>query len=333
MAKLVRVKSFHVFTDIKTFIRSTDQSMVEVRRFNLSMDGTENASSNALYDQLVDKLKAISRTIDSVPKSYTLRLYWKDPEGHFVGLQSSSELLDAIDIMMPSIATKTDSLNIIVCYVRRETITTTTPTPTSSATTSDLKTALRAIAASAEGYKTLAFTRSGAASSSHAKRSHRAKRTAAWAATQAWAAMAASRANATAAAATSANTSSSTSNSTSATTSKRSSESQYQLRMMMPPPKCVEPLQTSSMIASSSKAATATTTQPSAASPSTTTSSTTTAPPPAQESQSEIEAVTKIQANQQLTKPPETAQASSAQLNSSYEYDVITLEKDLNGNK
>ena len=53
----------------------------------------------------------------------------------------------------------------------------------------------------------------------------------------------------------------------------------------------------------------------------------------------EIEAVAEIQANQQLATPPATApaaapvQASSDKLNSSDEYDVITLEKDLYGNK
>ena len=102
MPKLVRVKSCFVFSDIKTFMRSTDQFISEVRRFNLNVEDTDDESSNALYEQLVEKTIAIVRSFSATRRCQPFRLYWKDKEGHYIGFYSSSELLDAIDHMIPA---------------------------------------------------------------------------------------------------------------------------------------------------------------------------------------------------------------------------------------
>ena len=101
MPKIVRVKTYFVFCDLKTFYRSKDYFLGELRRFSLSVEDNEDGSSSALYDQLVQKIHTTFGT-DLMPKCQPFRLYWKDKEGHSIGFYSSSELLEAIDVMKPS---------------------------------------------------------------------------------------------------------------------------------------------------------------------------------------------------------------------------------------
>ena len=134
MPKLVRVKCFYVFTDIKTFIRLTDQSISEIRRFSLNMDDTYDGSSNALFGQLQCKVEATRKTFISI-EGYSYRLFWKDPEGHYVSFYNTTDLLEAIDVMIPSTEPTTDntprraearanSLSVLVCnYVTKAPLT------------------------------------------------------------------------------------------------------------------------------------------------------------------------------------------------------------------
>ena len=122
MPKIVRVKIYFVFCDIKTFVRSDDCFLGELRRFNLSVYDNEDESSSALYDQLVQKIQTTFGT-DLMPKGQPFRLYWKDKDNQYIGFYTSSELLEAIDVMKPSklddalskLKYHPDSLKIFVC--------------------------------------------------------------------------------------------------------------------------------------------------------------------------------------------------------------------------
>ena len=103
MPKTVRMKVYFVACDIEAYVLSEGgmSLMPELRRFTLHVEDADDGSSNALYEQLVQKIHTTFGT-DLMPKGQPFRLYWKDKDVELIAFYSSSELLHAIEVMNQS---------------------------------------------------------------------------------------------------------------------------------------------------------------------------------------------------------------------------------------
>ena len=114
MPKIVRVKAYFLFCDIKAYILSKGGFIPELRRFSLHVEDADD-DGNALYEQLVQKIHTTFGT-ELMPMGQPFRLYWKDVDYEYVAFYSSKELLEAIDVMKPS-QTVVTATTIISKYV------------------------------------------------------------------------------------------------------------------------------------------------------------------------------------------------------------------------
>lgn len=86
----IQIKSYLFPPNAKIAISSL-QSVDEIRRFNLALDG-----GVGIYDKLIDKLKATYDTL--LPNREEIKTYWLDDENELVGFSSDNEFSYAIDV-------------------------------------------------------------------------------------------------------------------------------------------------------------------------------------------------------------------------------------------